>query len=353
MWKSNNRVLECRGKSNRFHILSFQLTFLSRDAGHQRLERGSRGDHILFTEHPEKNTLLLDGGLGRELRFRGVELSETIWSAIALLEAPEILQQIHFDYIKAGADIITTNTYGVIRTDLAREGIEHRFAELNLLACKLADQARRQAGSNALIAGSLPPLRGSFRADLVGPFEEIEPLYREQAQILAPHVDLLICETMSSARESRAAAQAACSTGKPVWVSWTLDEDHSGRLRSGETVKEAVKALEDLPISGLLANCCAPESISSFLSQTKVSEVKYRGGYANTFNPIPKNWTLGGEQETDGLLPLRQDLSPESYVTHVARWLELGANVIGGCCGTRPAHTAKMRSYIDKHSCEE
>ena len=134
----------------------------------------------------KNNIVLLDGGLGRELRFRGVELSDTIWSAIALFEAPEILQKIHLDYIKAGADIITTNTYGIIRTDLAKEGVEHQFAELNLLACKLADQARKQAGSNTLIAGSLPPLRGSFRADLVGPFAEIEPLYREQAHILAP-----------------------------------------------------------------------------------------------------------------------------------------------------------------------
>ena len=304
----------------------------------------------MFTQHRNTNTILLDGGLGRELRFRGVELSDTIWSAIALVEAPEILQQIHLDYIKAGADIITTNTYGVIRTDLAKEGIEHRFAELNLLACKLADQARREAGSPTLIAGSLPPLRGSFRADLVGPFAEIEPLYREQAHILAPHVDLLICETMSSAKEGRAAAHAACSTGKPVWVSWTLDEDYSGRLRSGERVKEAVKAMEDLPISGFLANCCAPESISSFLSQIEEYEFDYKGGYANTFNPVPKNWTLGGEQETDGLLPLRQDLSPESYVTYVSRWLKLGANVIGGCCGTRPAHIAKMRGYLDSYS---
>lgn len=301
----------------------------------------------------ENDIVLLDGGLGRELRFRGVELSETIWSAIALLEAPEILQEIHLDYIKAGADVITTNTYGIIRTDLARENIEHRFAELNLLACKLADQARKHAGSSTLIAGSLPPLRGSFRPDLVGPFAEIEPLYREQAEILAPHVDLLICETMSCTTEGRAAAHAACSTGKPVWVSWTLDEDYSGRLRSGESVKEAVKALEGLPISGFLANCCAPESISSFLSQVEAAEVKYRGGYANTFNPIPKTWTLGGEQETDGLLPLRQDLSPESYVDHAARWLDLKANVIGGCCGTRPAHIAKMRSYIDQQSSKQ
>ncbi len=297
----------------------------------------------------EDNIVLLDGGLGRELRFRGVELSDTIWSATALLEAPDIIRQIHYDYIMAGADIITVNTYGIIRADLAREGIEHRFSELNVMACKLAEEARELSGKSTLIAGSLPPLRGSFRADLVGPFREIVELYREQAQILAPHVDLLICETMSTAEEGRAAAQAACATGKPVWVSWTLHEDHSGRLRSGETVRKAIEALKGLPVSGFLANCCAPESITSFLDHIEPSGVKYIGGYANTFNPIPEDWMLDGEQETDGLLPLRQDLSPDSYVRHVTDWLEAEANVVGGCCGTRPAHIAKMRSFIDRH----
>ena len=75
--------------------------------------------------------LLLDGGMGRELRFRGVETPPTIWSADALISAPEVVRQIHLDYILAGADTITTNTYGIIRRDLARVGMEDRFAELN------------------------------------------------------------------------------------------------------------------------------------------------------------------------------------------------------------------------------
>ena len=90
--------------------------------------------------------LLLDGGMGRELRFRGVEIPETIWSANALLVAPDIVRQIHADYIAAGADVITTNTYGVIRADLAKAGIAERFAELNLLACQLAAEARDGVG---------------------------------------------------------------------------------------------------------------------------------------------------------------------------------------------------------------
>jgi S-methylmethionine-dependent homocysteine/selenocysteine methylase len=286
--------------------------------------------------------ILLDGGMGRELRFRGVETPSTVWSAHALLAAPEVVRQIHLDYILAGADIITTNTYGIIRRDLAKIGLEDRFAELNRLACSLAIEARAAVDRPALIAGSLPPLHGSYRPDLVGASDEIESLYVEQASLLVPYVDLLLCETMSSAAEGRAAAWAACQTGKPVWVSWTLHEDRSGRLRSGETIREAVRALDDLPVAGYLANCCAPESITKALPDLRATGAQYVGGYANTFAPIPQDWALDGDKDSDGWLTLRQDLDPESYANHVGDWLEAGATVVGGCCGTRPAHISHI-----------
>jgi S-methylmethionine-dependent homocysteine/selenocysteine methylase len=295
---------------------------------------------------PDHRPVLLDGGMGRELRFRGVEIPDTIWSANALLVAPEVVRQIHLDYIAAGADIITTNTYGILRRALAQEGIEDRFAELNTLACTLALEAHAATDRTVLIAGSLPPLRGSYRPDLVGPFEEIAPLYQEQAELLAPHVDLFLCETLSSAAEGRAAAWAASQTGVPVWVSWTLHEDRSGRLRSGETIAEGTAALADLPVSGFLVNCCAPESITQALPQLAEIGAPWVGGYANTFQPIPEDWRLDGKQETDGLLGLRSDLDPERYAEHVARWLEAGATVVGGCCGTRPAHIAKIHELL-------
>jgi len=268
----------------------------------------------------QKKPVLLDGGLGRELRIRGVRVPETIWSAGALMTDPAVVRQIHLDYIAAGADVITTNTYGVIRGELAKEGIEDRFAELNTIACKLA---------------------------MVLPREEIETLYQEQADLLAPHVDLFLCETMSSGTEGRAAARAACRTGKPVWVAWTLHEDRSGKLRNGETIQDAVAVVQNLPISGFLANCCAPESITSAIPQLRKSDVDWIGGYANTFAPIPHDWTLDGEKETDGLLTLRSDLDPENYSVHVAEWLADGATVVGGCCGTGPAHIAKIRTLIE------
>ncbi len=297
---------------------------------------------------PER-PLLLDGGMGRELRFRGVEILDTIWSANALIVAPDAVRDIHRDYIVAGAEVITTNTYGVIRGELAKEGWEDRFTELNLLACDLAKEAReqaREAGKGVRIAGSLPPLRGSYRPDLVGPFEEIYPLYQEQAGILAPHVDLLLCETMSSGAEAYGAARAAVETGKPVWVSFTLHENRSGLLRSGETVAEAVAKLDGLPISGILANCSAPESITAAMPDLVATGAEVVGGYANTFLPVPENWTLDGDQDWDGLIGVRDDLDPGPYGEFAARWLELGANAIGGCCGTRPAHIARHREIV-------
>jgi len=108
--------------------------------------------------------VLLDGGMGRELQFRGVALSESIWSARGLIVAPDVVRQIHADYITAGADVITTNTYGLIVDDLAKIGIAEKFQTLNELACQLARRASDAAGRRVLVAGSLPPLRGSFRS---------------------------------------------------------------------------------------------------------------------------------------------------------------------------------------------
>ncbi len=129
-------------------------------------------------------------------------------------------------------------------------------------------------------------------------------------------------------------------------MAWTLHEDRSGKLRSGETICEAAEILADLPVSGYLVNCCAPESITKALPQLVATGVAYAGGYANTFQSIPEDWKLEGDKQTDGSLDLRSDLDPEIYAEHVARWLQDGANVVGGCCGTRPAHIAKINELF-------
>jgi S-methylmethionine-dependent homocysteine/selenocysteine methylase len=290
--------------------------------------------------------LLLDGGTGRELRRRGVPILDTIWSANALVVAPHTVREVHLDYIAAGADVITTNTYGIIRSELAKEGIEERYAELNRMAGDLARQAREEGRREIAIAGSLPPLRGSYRPDLVGPLAEILPQYREQVELLAPYVDVFLCETMSSAAEGFAAATAAAESGKPVWVSWTLAEDHSGNLRSGESVTQAAAAIAHLPIAAFLVNCCAPESIAAAIPELAALGRGPIGGYANAFRPVPADWVM----DRDGLLPLREDLDPEDYASHVAHWHADGARIVGGCCGTGPEHIARLRRMMDERA---
>lgn len=295
--------------------------------------------------------VLLDGSMGRELRLRGVEIPETIWSANALLVAPQEVVNVHLDNIAAGADVITTNSYGVIRADLAKVGMEEQFEALNEQACALAVEARQRSGRpEVLIAGAMPPLRGSYRADLVGDYDEIYPLYQEQAAILARHVDLILCETMSSALEAKAAATAACATGKPVWVAWTLHDNLLGVLRSEETIEEAFAAIADLPVCGHLVNCCPPESIESVMAALAQMPGNYCGGYANTFMPIPRDWTLDGDGESDGMLAVRDDLDADAYASLAARWLPLGANVIGGCCGTSPQYIARLKQMLGEQA---
>ena len=117
-------------------------------------------------------------------------------------------------------------------------------------------------------------------------------------------------------------------------------------MRSGETIGEAAGVLSDLPVSGFLANCCAPESITTALPQLFGTGVAHFGGYANTFETIPEDWKLDGGKQTDGLLDLRSDLDPPSYAGYVSRWLLAGATVVGGCCGTGPAHIARIKELI-------
>jgi S-methylmethionine-dependent homocysteine/selenocysteine methylase len=303
--------------------------------------------------------LLLDGGTGRELLKRGVPILTEIWSATALFLAREKVQDVHADFIRAGADIITTNTYGIARERLARDGIEERYAELNRTAGEIAGRARDEGGREVGIAGSLPPFSGSYRPDRVGSFEKLAPLYREQSELLEPYVDLFICETMSSAGEALAAATAATETGKPVWVAWTLHEDRSGRLRSGETIAEAAAALAHLPIAGYLANCCAPESITTAMAELAAIGRGRIGGYANTFLPVPTDWASYPSGKLDpsdwksyeaAALPLRDDLDPPAYAAHARDWLSRGASVVGGCCGTGPSHIALLRQLIDREA---
>jgi S-methylmethionine-dependent homocysteine/selenocysteine methylase len=295
--------------------------------------------------NPEKITIL-DAGMGKTLAMKGIEIPPTIWSANALLVAPGSVCEVHRENIAAGAKVITTNSYGVIRSDLAKEGIEDRYQELNELAGELAKSAVDESGVEVAIAGSLPPQNGSYRPDLVLDRKVLEPIYTEQAEMLAPYVDFFLCETMSSISEALAAASAALSVGKPVFVSLTLHDERQRCLRSSEPVVEALSQLNSLKLAGILFNCCLPERISDAMSLLNSAAVDYRGGYANAFTHVPQDWLLDGNKQRDGRLTLREDISPQKYSDFVDDWLAKGANMVGGCCGTTAAHTQAIAERL-------
>ena len=289
--------------------------------------------------------VLLDGGMGQELYSRAKGDVGNLWSGQVLIDQPELVQEVHEEFIQAGAEIITTNTYMLGRRKLEKACLGYEFEALNVRAGQLACKAREKTNTNVKIAGALPPLSGSFRPDLVAPINLIEPLYSEQAEILAPYVDFFLCETMSSAEEALAAVAGAAKFGKPIWVSWTLQDNGSKTLRSGESLTEAHAALNGQPVSAFLVNCCSPESVSAAIPElVSISDCPV-GGLANGFAEVPTDWVSSDKIEALGR---REDLNEINYAFHVKNWIASGARLVGGCCEIGPNHIAHVRQMLDE-----
>ena len=289
---------------------------------------------------------VLDAGMGKTLAMRGVYIPNTIWSANALLEAPDVVQEIHSENIQAGADIITTNSYGIILSDLKKEGLADRFDELNLLAGEIAQEASIASERRVLVAGSLPPQNGSYRPDRVLDESLLIDLYNRQMHLLEPYIDFFLFETMSSINEARAALKAAYNFSKPVMIGLTLADFEPNRLRSGESLTDCIELLISFAPLGILANCCLPERITDAMTLLAGSGVPYVGGYGNAFSHVPKDWLLDGSKSTDGSLQMRNDLTPSLYADFALNWLDQGANIVGGCCGTTAQHVHSISSRL-------
>ena len=296
----------------------------------------------MFASLPD-GLVLLDGGMGQELINRNASGQGVLWSAKALFDAPEAVQAVHEDYILAGADVITTNSYACIRNNFEPQGVADRLGEMNRLAAELAQRARDNCGKPVMIAGSMGPQYGSYRPDLVGHYQATEALYHEQAEHLAPHVDFFICETLSCLLEAKAAVVAATSTGKPVWLSWSIEESGAANLRSGESIREAWDDIAGSGVSAVLLNCSPPEAISKVLpGLVSICDLPV-GAYANAFTPIPEKWDFHGNQS---IPPSREDVTPDAYAEHAATWKAAGARIIGGCCEVGPAHIASLHQTL-------
>ena len=292
------------------------------------------------------STKILDSGMGKTLSMKGVDVPNTIWSANALLVAPDVVQEIHSENIQAGADIITTNSYGIILSDLKKEGLADRFDELNLLAGEIAQQASKDSERKILVAGSLPPQNGSYRPDRVLDGPLLIELYNRQMHLLEPYVDFFLFETMSSLNEAQAALKAAHNFSKPVMIGLTLDDNESNRLRSGESLADCIELLISFAPLGILANCCLPERITDAMASLVGSGAPYVGGYGNAFSCVPKDWLLDGTKSTDGSLQMRDDLTPSFYADFAMNWLDQGANIVGGCCGTTAQYIHSISSRL-------
>jgi len=286
----------------------------------------------------------VEGEVGTVQRFLGV--------ALANIQKPELVVQAHEAYINAGADVITTNSYACIPSCLSlanKEGIDWQGIIRAAGECALKARGSR----DVKVAGCIPPLTASYRADLVLSDDALDEQYNTICSNIRPYSDLFLCETMSCTREALAAAKACAKHSTedaplPIWVAFTLADIADGTLRSGESVTDAVTALFDLgiKIEAILFNCCSPQSVEvahRLLLQLNHPWLRdgecQLGGYANGFI---------GVKHGDAY---NEDLTPAKYLECVERWE--GSTIVGGCCGVFPEHIAVLREWSDAKNRED
>jgi len=293
---------------------------------------------------------LLDGGMGYELKLRGVKVpdyTKSIWSALALIEDPEAVVDVHAAYIEAGADILTINNYSVTPPILAREDMGDRVEELTGLAVDLAEKACDRVGRRPRLAGSFPPLETSYRADLVKDRQAVLDGYGRIASVLEDRVDLIMCETLANAHEGVWACEAAAATGLEYWMSWTLQGTRLNTLPSGESLQDALAALGDLEPAANLVNCCGANFVTAALPVLRELTTGPIGGYSNAEHVAPDHGPDGVDVDADAAQRQAATyLNPDAYAEEVQRWLEAGATIVGGCCGTRPKHIRRLREML-------
>lgn len=303
----------------------------------------SEGSQSKFRERLRYGTpLVLDAAMGSDLDRRGLPTMLPLWSAVGLLERPDLVRQIHLENLLAGADVITTDTFRTTARTLRHAGIDPvRAAELDALAVQLAIDARTEAGRpEALIAGSMAPLEDCYRPTFETPPEVALTEHRAQAgNLAAAGVDLIMVETMPTAAEAEIALRAAIETGRPATVGFVCalpDRGQPVQLLSGETLHDAVARVSPLAPAAIFVNCAAPPVITAALRELRELTTLPIGAYANVgHGDDERGWSPHGA------------ITGERYAAHAADWIALGARVVGGCCGTHPAHTAALRRLVD------
>lgn len=301
---------------------------------------------------------ILDGGMGKHLERSGAPFRQPEWSALALLETPDLVQAAHEAFIAVGADVITSNSYAVVPFHIGEDRFAERGSELVDLAGRLARAAADGADRPIQVRGSLPPLFGSYEPWLFDADRApglLDVLVGSQAE----YVDGWISETTSSIAEALAALDAverhrADHPDAPgdVWVSFTVPEElpEGGEitLRSGESIADAVAAIADRA-TAVLFNCSPPEMVDLAVATARAAidggghDLRL-GAYANAFEPKPEEYSansvsLGG----------RDEITPARYREIAEGWAQHGATIVGGCCMIHTEHIDELGALKHVH----
>lgn len=285
--------------------------------------------------------LILDGATGTELNRRGVDTGLPLWSANALLsvEGSRVLQDIHEDYLRAGADILTTNTFRTHRRALAPSGNADRALELTRRAVDIARAAITAIPSERtrFVAGSISTLEDCYRPDLVPPDDQLRAEHSERVHhLLECGVDVFLIETINTIREASIIAKLATITGMPVIVSFVCDRD--GKILSGESLADAARELLAFGICAIGVNCGPTPNLAKPLGELRVACPK-------DF-PLIAYGNIGYADDAVGWVNTDAE-NPSAYCQHAEHW---PVKIVGGCCGTTPAHIAGLSETLRGNS---
>ena len=305
----------------------------------------------LRTRLQNRQPVLLDGPMGSELVRRGVR-----WRKHGLLTDADKVEQLHAEYLAAGADVLRTNTFQLnpriyLNVFRNREHMRHIGAptlenltpKLLRTSVEVARRARNKAGRDAqvAIAGVLSPLEHCFRPDLAPAAEVARREHEEQARVFAEAgVDFLLLESMNTLAEAKAALAAGRAAGLPVWVSFLLGPE--GELLSREPLERAAKEAEQGGAEAVLVNCAPPPDITRAIGKlSKFTSLPF-GGFAHVGCFSPPSWKFEFFPQF-----IEQDTwPPVRYADEARRWREAGATIVGACCGTAPDHIAALRGSL-------
>jgi len=291
-----------------------------------------------------KKIRILDGGMGQELLNRGVKPHGTIWGASALLHKKyhKTVIKTHLDFIKAGAEVIVTNSFGSRRRRLIENNLENKYKNLNKLAGKLAKIAVKKSKKKVLIAGSLPPQNFTYFSDLGKDLKFIKDSFKSQAICLNPYVDFFYLDVMSSLKECKIGIKAISSLKKKFIIGIHLRKN--GKLPSGENFISVVKKLEKYKPLGILASCVSTEDLSVVMKNIKKIKVPF-GFKINAFEHIPAGWKPDSNNPKVQL-GKRKDLTPKKFLDVCKKFKKMGAKIIGGCCEIKPSHIKALKKLV-------